>query len=255
MRLHDVKVGRNKFCGPAAISAITGREVDEVVETFHALFPGKKVMGTHTWEVNSVLAEYGLSLRRWTTGHKWTLARWLRECKGDRTPGRLFLLAAGHHWVVISGRRAVCGKTKQIVSVAKYPHRRKRVAEAWLVEGEVKRTVPPPTKALQKLKAHKKRAYSRTRSEVAKAKRLAGPYGIQISREDDYWLVDPPEGAYSVSEGDGLPEDPFEDDHIAWEPSEVLEKVEAYITMLKSKAVSTPIAQPTVSQTAVTKVG
>jgi hypothetical protein len=235
MRLHDVKVGKNRFCGPAALSAITGRPVDEIVLAFHATFPDKKVMGTHGWEVRQVLGLYGPTLQFLDTPKKPTLAKWLRDNTTLRTPGRLFLLAAGHHWVVVSGRRIVCGKVKTVMSIRAYPHRRARVTEAYEVRGTLDRGLPAPVRAYKERKVKKAAAGARESARRAKTRRLAEKHGIEID-PDEYtstiWVY-PPEGLYA-SEAD----DPYDDEHCAAYWEEVEERVQAYAAAAEARAVN-----------------
>jgi hypothetical protein len=232
MKIHDVTKGKNRFCGPAAISAITGRPVDEVVDAFHALFPGKKVMGTHSWELTRVLDHYGLTVRPARLPAKVTLARWLRDNKGNRTPGRVFLLASARHWVVVSGRRIVCGKVMQIMSVRDYPHRRGRVTEVYEITGTQGRGTPDIVKAHRAVKAKKKRAASKEGAYRAKIRTLAERHGIDID-PDEYtstiWVY-PPEGLYA-NEGD----DPYDDEHCAAYWNEVEERVNRYVQDIKAR--------------------
>lgn len=61
-----------------------------------------------------------------------TLAAWLKFSKHERTAGRVYLVCAGLHWQVISGRRYVCGITGDIVSIKdKKVRRRARVTGVW----------------------------------------------------------------------------------------------------------------------------
>jgi hypothetical protein len=224
MRIHDVKRGKNRFCGPAALSSITGRPVDEIVATFHACYPGKKVMGTHAWELHKVLEQYALYMVGTTVGAKWTLARWLREMKKHRTPGKVFLIIAGRHWMVVSGRRIVCGKVKTVMSVREYPHRRARVTGAWMIGGKVRAGVPKITQTYLSEKAKKKQAQVKLSSGVAAVMREAQKHGISVEKENDYWIVWPPEW---VSED----ADPFEGDYIAWNAGDIEYAVNEYLKL------------------------
>ena len=61
-----------------------------------------------------------------------TLAAWLKSVV--RPEGTIFLISAGNHWQVISGRRFVCGRTKEIVSLRDpRVRRRSRVKDAWRI--------------------------------------------------------------------------------------------------------------------------
>lgn len=241
MRIHDVKPGKNRFCGPAALSAITGRSVDEIVAGFHANNPGDKVMGTHTWELHGVLKLYGLHLAGVPTGYRKTLAAWLKANKSIRTPGRVFLLAAGNHWVVVSGRRIVCGKVMKIVSVRDYPHRRARVTEAWEIQGTLLRGVPEKIKARLTEKKAKAKAASKRSSAMSKVRALAKEHAITIEKEQDYWIVWPPEG---ISDED----DPYEGDHIAWDVNDVREAVETYVKLKSAASCTSDVSEPSPSQ-------
>jgi hypothetical protein len=239
MRLHDVTPGKNRFCGPAAVSAITGRPVDEVVRVFHAKTPRTRVMGTYFGDVSAVLSEYGLSARPhaiYDYASKPTLAKWLRLAKADRTAGRVFLLSAGHHWVVVSGRRIVCGYTLKVVSVREYPKRRMRVSRVWEVveNGNPRlRSMPECAKALVEERKARARASARKSSRLAKARAQAKAHGIEIEREEDHWLVWPPAG-FSEHDGDGKPDDPYEGDHLAWDAAEVEERVATYDRLIST---------------------
>ena len=63
-----------------------------------------------------------------------TFAQWLKATKDNRKPRRLFLIAVGNHWVVVSGRRFCCGLVKEPTSIRDpRARRRRRVKEAYLV--------------------------------------------------------------------------------------------------------------------------
>lgn len=139
MTLKPVNKGNNRFCGPAIISAITGIDTDEASRMIREVNGKSLVMGTHFWELRDVLNKlgYGCSSVPVPRDPYLTLAAWLRENKSIRTAGRIYLLDAGHHWQLVSGRRFVCGRTIEIVSVRdKRVPRRARVKRVWeIVKG------------------------------------------------------------------------------------------------------------------------
>ena len=101
-----VRADRNRYCGPAVISAITG------------ICTGDAARQT-----------MGFSLDR-STGP--TLAAWLKATVKDRTADRVFLIVSGWHWQLVQGRRYVCGLTSEIVSIKdKRVKRRARVADVY----------------------------------------------------------------------------------------------------------------------------
>jgi hypothetical protein len=130
LKLRPIEDGKdkNRYCGPSVIRQQTGRS---------------RVTGTYTREVRRALEACGIKsipvhnrfgARRKLPFHSLhpTLAGWLRESKEDRTPGRVFLISAGHHWQLVSGRRYVCGRIREIVSIKdKRVKRRARVREVY----------------------------------------------------------------------------------------------------------------------------
>jgi hypothetical protein len=149
MKIYDVKhdpKDKNRFCGPSAISALTGMSSGEAARLIRATNRLKAVMGTHTGELIRALHKCGIEVTprkvylRYYKNKKGemvaqgeeSIAAWLKRTVKDRTPGRVFLLAAGHHWQVISGRRYVCGLSGEIVSITdKKVKRRAKVTEVW----------------------------------------------------------------------------------------------------------------------------
>lgn len=138
MILRPVNVGPrpNRWCGPAAISIITGCTTREAADMLSDVTGSKRVMGTCILDVVEALRRLGYRLVRLPAknyGEHPTLAAWLRDT--PRPEGKVFLVVAGHHYQVISGRRYCCGRTRAIVSIRhKGVKRRARVVEAFVVE-------------------------------------------------------------------------------------------------------------------------
>ena len=143
MDIHPVTHGKgdkNRFCGPAAVSILTGMNTGEAARLIRHVTGKKLVAGTLGPHIDKALrrcnlyidmiANYGYR----ETKLRPTLAQWLKETKVTRTAGRVFLVAAGNHWQVITGRRFCCGLTKEIVG---FNHdkvkRRARVEEVYEV--------------------------------------------------------------------------------------------------------------------------
>ena len=128
---------KNRFCGPSVISALTDLTTGEAARLIRMQTGRKNIMGTHTSEVQRALRACNISMKsryypglNRTTGP--TLAGWLKMSKTDRTPGRIFLIVAGWHWQLVSGRRYTCGRIREIVSIKdKRVKRRARVAEVY----------------------------------------------------------------------------------------------------------------------------
>lgn len=126
------KKASNKYCGPAVVSALTGADTAEVARVMRHVSGARSIKGTSWGTVTKVLHLYGIGCCDFVTGYnrekgnRVTLTQWLRQT--DRPTGKVFLIAAGHHWQLVSGRRYVCGISKEVVSIRdKIVKRRARV--------------------------------------------------------------------------------------------------------------------------------
>lgn len=128
----------NRYCGPAVLSIVAGIPTDYAAGVIRSVTGQRQVTGTSDLDLSRALFRLGFYLQ--PLDHfqepkdRPTLATWLRDRKALRTAGRVFVLAAGSHWQVISGRRYACGLTGEVVSV-KDPQvkRRARVRRAFEV--------------------------------------------------------------------------------------------------------------------------
>jgi hypothetical protein len=130
MQIHPVVRTTNRFCGPAVLSSILKIDTGEAARQIRAVNGRSKVTGTYDWEIIAVLERNGITAKKiFQAGErKPTLAGWLKASGRIRTAGRVFLIVAGRHWQLVSGRRYVCGITREIVSVRdKRVRRRARV--------------------------------------------------------------------------------------------------------------------------------
>jgi hypothetical protein len=132
----------NRYCGPAVVSFLTGRNTSDIARDIRDLTGRRAIIGTNSRELSRVLSASGLRLsRRPVSTPKSaisryvatpTLATWLRDHKHIRTSGRVFLISAGNHWQLITGRRYACGRIGEIVSVRdSRVKRRARVREVF----------------------------------------------------------------------------------------------------------------------------
>lgn len=148
MKIYDVQHGpdKNGFCGPSAISALTGMSSGEAARLLRHVTGKRSIKGTSTGSVRRALNMCGISSTMQRCRLKFfinkkgvrvaqgedSVAAWLKRTVKERTPGRVFLLVAGNHWQIISGRRYVCGQTGEIVSITdKKVKRRAKVTEVW----------------------------------------------------------------------------------------------------------------------------
>jgi len=126
LKLHPITdtPKRNRFCGPSALSAITGLSTGECAATIRRLTGRRNIMGTSEGELSEALSELGYCFidsyhKRYGGKAKTrpTIAAWLKMSIPDRKPGRLFLIEAGNHWQIVMGRKFTCGRIRDIVSI------------------------------------------------------------------------------------------------------------------------------------------
>lgn len=221
--------GHNRFCGPAAISIIAGVDTAEAAAVLRLVSRKRSITGTTNWEVLRSLALLGYKAASVAKvdplkpKNNPTLAAWL---KSDERDGQsLYLIAAGHHWQVVQGRRFCCGITKDIVSIRdEKVKRRARVTAVFKIEQERKVALADVLPAKPKVKD--------TEATVRrKAKRLAAEHNIEIEtyRDNDYQSII----VWGPKNVD-LDNDPFEGDHYAEDWADALYRVEEYVKVLKT---------------------
>lgn len=122
-------IDKNRYCGPSAISAVTGMTTGEAARLLRKVSGRSCIKGTWSWEMSRALAQCNIEMTSKHGHHKLachhvkrtTLAQWLKETSAVRGSD-VFLISAGHHWQLIQGRRYVCGLTGAVV-----PQRHSRV--------------------------------------------------------------------------------------------------------------------------------
>lgn len=219
MKIHPI-TGKNRYCGPAAISAITGCTTDDAAYAIRKNSGQRFVKGTYAHQVIDVLKEAGITCTqiRWSFSKddRMTLAQWLRHTVDKRKPGIVYLLVAGNHYQVVSGRRATCGRIRKIVSVTdKSLKRRSRVSMVWQLSTD---GITPPKKP------------KRTSNLVANlVRKRAQEHGIEIQIDRG---VDGQRTFYYVYGPDHIeehPNNPLEFSHIAYSWEEALTMVNEVI--------------------------
>lgn len=243
--------GGNRFCGPAAISAVTGCSTDEAARVLRSVNGKRAIMGTGPRDMRLAYSHFGVRMELLhnfpNKDARPTLASWLRDHGSIRTAGRVFLLSAGNHWQLVSGRRFVCGQIEQVVPLThEKVKRRARVAYVYELTTSASINKTPSASQPPSLTAAHKKAKSASDSARRKAKALADQYGIEIDkpRDNDLIWIYPPSGVFSEDGGneagqteDGKPVDPYYDEHYCLEWSEALERVETYVKNLKQHVI------------------
>ena len=156
------KRDKNRFCGPAVISALTGITTGEAARRIREHTGRRQITGTWGDEIKPVFADLGILMtparidedgylrldlliemldvkarRRHEAdqrGTGMTFAAWLKATERERSDGQVFLLTSGRHWVLVQRDSSVCGLTGEVVG---FDHpkvkRRARVASFWMM--------------------------------------------------------------------------------------------------------------------------
>ena len=176
---------KNRYCGPSVISALTDLTTGEAARLIRKQSGRKTIKGTYTREVRDALRACNIVSFGVKVEHpKPTLARWLKLSKADRTPERVFLISAGHHWQLVSGRRYTCGRIRDIVSIRdKRVKRRARVRQVWELKSN---NVTKPDIDVSKPKSKSNPAYY----QIKKLVKQYPEFGLTYEIEDrSYGLV------------------------------------------------------------------
>ena len=215
---------KNRFCGPSVISALTGLTTGEAARLIRKQTGKTCVMGTHISEVLNALRACNITSWGMKLSHapSPTLARWLKLSKADRTPGRIFLIIAGWHWQLVSGRRYTCGRIREIVSIKdKRVKRRARVEGVWeLFSDKVTKPdidVSKPKDPFSSARARARRIEKKIDAEIDN--------GEWTGNRDTGLFVYPPS---SITDEN----DPYAGDHSAGDWHEALEMLKDYEKMV-----------------------
>ena len=184
---------RNRYCGPAVISAVTGMVTGEAARLIRHVSGQRKVTGSYAHHVIRALklCNVGYNSNKFfglDTKRQPTLAQWLKSSKDVRTSGRVFLIVAGNHFQLVEGRRYVCGRTKDVVSVrSKLVKRRCRVEEVYELCQEGKIEIPNAARK-------PKKAHNEWRPYINKMKKKYG-FTVEYERSNQTYWVDMPDYA------------------------------------------------------------
>lgn len=237
MKLYSVNrpKGDNRYCGPAVISALTQMTTGEAARLLRVIGNRRQITGVDDDLMQRALAECGITtkllMREPVKSSRPTLASWLKGSRELRKPGRVFLLVAGRHYQLISGRRYVCGLTREIVSIKdERVKRRARVAVVWELAAE---SITVPAAARKETKAAERPLpilENFTRLQLCELRAAADPAGIAVEWDDeeDYLTVYPPESLELDGETD-----PYHDDHMAWCVGEAMARISVYKDLLE----------------------
>lgn len=232
----------NRYCGPAVISALTGADTAETARVLRYVTGKTSIKGTHWKHVLDALELYGIVAEKnektglrytyaFRDGKRPTLTQWLREV--DRPAGKVYLVSAGYHWQLVSGRRYVCGITGDVVSVKDKKVKRRARVEAHTVLTATRRIgLDEATRAAFAREDERAKARARARGpSIATWNARLNRIGIEVEREhSDLWWVGPMDNRECWR--DEL--DPFEGDHYVHR-DEVKDRAEEYLRVWQSR--------------------
>jgi hypothetical protein len=227
MKIHKIH-GRNTYCGPSAISAITGFSTDEASVAIRRWSGQRAVKGAPISAVLSALADFGVTSSRTYSAPKGkgvTLTQWLKSSVKQRTSDRVFLLVAGWHYQIVSGRRYTCGRLREIVSIkSDEVKRRARVSHVFELSCDA---IVTPKSIEQHQSA--RRIKARSTSTRSSARRLARKHSITIDIEGDSLLW-----VQACETTEKHADYPFDGDHYVHDWDEVMTRVEDIIKFEQS---------------------
>lgn len=148
---HSRALGINHYCGPSAISIITGRSTGCASRWilrsrgYDGWGPNGGVKGTHPREIAAALNGLGYSVRRiehYHKGNRPTFNNWIRN-RSRKMLSQAFLVNVGNHWVVVLGSRMFDSKAPHGTFVTQAHGQKARVSGVHHI------TLTPGPEALQ----------------------------------------------------------------------------------------------------------
>ncbi len=197
LKLHSVKRNGNNYCGPSAISALTGLDTKQAAQLIRDTSRGSgAIKGTYTHEVRDALQSVGIVMS--------TVYERSPDVIGQRVEDYIHspyihLMSVdssrsdGGHWVLAGQGKFVCGLVVKVLRTTNDNVPLKAVVRrAYRLQGSpnVKSWVKK-TKTETKTKA---RIYNAASSQKAKAVRYAEKIGCRVEVEkqiDTIWVYGP----------------------------------------------------------------
>lgn len=236
MKLHDI-TGKNRYCGPAVIAALTGITTDEAADAIRHHSGQRSVRGAFTIYVLRALRDFGIESSKIDGARGLTLAKWSEVARGRRCT---FLVVAGNHFQIVKGDTYTCGRIRARVSLNdKLVSRRARVEEIYELSGAPRR----PTSLAHpcSIEAQRRKAAQRSASNQARrqAVSLAEQHGCRIEVERvgglcNYWVSAP-------DELESHQDYPWYCDHVVYTWGEVSDRIRAIVEFRESLDETDPL--------------
>lgn len=231
MKIHNIH-GKQLWCGPSAISAITGYSSDDAARVIRHHSGKRFVKGAAQRHVVAALRDFGVQcelLYDAPKGKGQTFAQWRKNSVADRKNGVVFLLVSGWHYQVVCGRKATCGRLRDIVSIRdKSLKQRSRVAQVWRLSLIGNRIQKPDVLMRRDVAKKMPRPVDPERTAYAKARRLIKQHDMTVDIDRvcadvvHYWV-------YADDATEAREDYPWHGDHICTTWRDVLRRVEDII--------------------------
>lgn len=225
IKLFVIQQRGNSYCGPSALSALIGLPTNTCATIIRATSSNydDAIRGLSTRNLRMTLSACGFGTAHFNYVGKPNLRAFVKEW-GNKD--EVFLVVAGNHFILVNGKHALCGISKDLVHVDDHPFARKFVTEVYRLfktkEVDASSLIP----------YEKKPEYVAARPKV---KRLAKQYDIEIEIFDSGTImVYPPSGLYD--EDNDEDQDPYYGDHNADSWDDALRMVQEYISLVDQKA-------------------
>lgn len=224
------KRGSNRFCGPNALSAITGFDTLHTAALLRKVSRKRSITGVAVAHMLLALRHLGIraemiaAYAQVPAKQRPTLQAWAADSVYKRRDD-VILCVAGHHYSLVQGDRYVCGISKAVVPLSEAPYRRHRLASAYRLElvAESITDISDLGTPRRKTAAEKRAASLRSRTRM-----LARAFDVEIEVDDGRIIVWGPEFAE-----DG--HDPFEGDHTAEGWVDAYQRVETYAALKRER--------------------
>lgn len=182
--------GKNRYCGPGALSAITGLSSDDIAAIARLNSPGRgPVRGMSNAELVGVVERLGGKAELVGIGSpatKQTLAQWL-DARPDHLRERMLVVNVTGHYVAALRDKVICtmqGREAQHILSARC--RRWTFKRAWAI------TLPDKVALPDKLVAARKTQdmiASAARKAAARARRLLPKLHLEVERDHPHLIV------------------------------------------------------------------
>jgi hypothetical protein len=137
------KTGHNRYCGPAALSAICRIDTAKAAQVLREVTGKASIKGVYEGQMVRALGKLGYRALQVSGPLEQSLAAWLKVNNLKTRGAKVYLIAAGHHYITIQGRRGVCNQTKGVVPLGEIKKRRASIQSVYVISKKnVLPTVP-----------------------------------------------------------------------------------------------------------------